>query len=424
MVDLTKDASALAEALNSDAEFMLAARFWDGGFRLSIGDRAPLEIRVTQGAPSAASAGAEGLIAISGPEEIWRGLLETRPERFLNDLGPAMALGLELESAPLVFTQYYPALMRAIEVMRGEDPTQRRAEPSGRPVGAHDAATGRYVHLDLGGDRYRVYYEEAGQGVPLLLQHTAGAHGAQWRHLFERPEITDRFRLIAYDLPYHGKSLPPTGRRWWAEPYQLNGDFLRSVPVALADALGLERPAFMGCSVGGLLALDLALHHPERFRAVISVEGVLRVEDDVDDEILAGFWHPQVSNEFKGRLMHGLTSPTAPEAYRRETIQTYMAGWPPCFLGDLHYYAEEFDLRERAGEIDTSKVAVHILNGEYDWTGSCEKGEAAHRAIRGSTWTRMEGLGHFPMSEDPEAFLRYLTPLLDRIAEAEPVAAE
>src|SRR6185437_16929249 len=132
-----------------------------------------------------------------------------------------------------------------------------------------DSPVGRYVHLELEGRGYRVYFEEAGEGIPLLLQHTAGAHGSQWRHLFEVPEITSRFRLIAYDLPFHGKSLPPLGLHWWAEEYRLSTQFAMSVPVALARELELDQPVFMGCSIGGLLALDLARYHGDVFRAVI-----------------------------------------------------------------------------------------------------------------------------------------------------------
>ena len=69
--------------------------------------------------------------------------------------------------------------------------------------------------------------------------------------------------MIAYDLPYHGKSLPPEGRTWWAEEYRLTKDFLMQVPLALARAIGLERPVFMGSSIGGHLALDLASNHPD-----------------------------------------------------------------------------------------------------------------------------------------------------------------
>ena len=66
--------------------------------------------------------------------------------------------------------------------------------------------------------------KKPGQGIPLLLQHTAGSHGVQFRHLFEMPEITDEFRLIAYDLPFHGKSVPRRRQTWWSEPYRLTRD--------------------------------------------------------------------------------------------------------------------------------------------------------------------------------------------------------
>ena len=46
-----------------------------------------------------------------------------------------------------------------------------------------DKAVGRYVHLTIDDIEYRVYYEESGSGIPLLLQHTAGCDGRQCRHL-------------------------------------------------------------------------------------------------------------------------------------------------------------------------------------------------------------------------------------------------
>ena len=113
--------------------------------------------------------------------------------------------------------------------------------------------------------------------------------------------------------------------------------------------------------------------------------------------------------------MDGLMSPTSPKAYRKETSFVYASGWPPAFLGDLYYYMEDYDLRGLAGEIDTTKVGVHILSGEYDYSGTAELGQAAHDAIAGSTWVEMQGVGHFPMSENPEAFIRYLKPILDSI---------
>jgi pimeloyl-ACP methyl ester carboxylesterase len=281
-------------------------------------------------------------------------------------------------------------------------------------AGRFDSPVGRYVHVDLDGVEHRLYFEEAGEGIPLLLQHTAGSHGTQFRHLFEMAEITERFRLIAYDLPFHGKSIPPTSVPWWTTEYRLTREFAMSVPLALAAALGLDRPAFMGCSVGGQLALDLACFHPDSFRAVIALEPALKLPGTLDG--LLGFWHPGVGNETKARMMHGLTAPDSPEALRRETIWAYSCGWPPSFIGDLHYYVLDHDLRELAATIDTTRCQVHLLSGEYDWSGTAELGREAHEAIAGSTFAVMDGVGHFPMSEDPERLREHLLPVLDLIA--------
>ncbi len=276
-----------------------------------------------------------------------------------------------------------------------------------------DAPVGRYVHVEIDGDDHRVYFEEAGSGIPLLLGHTAGAHGTQWRHLFEDERITRDFRLIAFDLPYHGKSLPPAGREWWAEQYRLTTESFMAVTLAVAHALELDRPVYMGCSIGGLLALDLARYHPEEFRAVIGLQPALRIGGSLDE--LAPFWHPRVSGEYKATMMYGLTAPTSPEEFRRETVFVYSQGWPQAFLGDLKFYVEDHDLTSEAVNIDTSLCAVHLLSGEYDYSATPDMGKAAHEAIPGSTWSMMPGVGHFPMVENPSVFIEHLLPVLDQI---------
>jgi pimeloyl-ACP methyl ester carboxylesterase len=277
-----------------------------------------------------------------------------------------------------------------------------------------DAATGRYVHLDIAGIEYRVYFEENGDGIPLLLQHTAGADARQWRHVLEDSQLARRFRMIAYDLPYHGKSLPPTGIEWWKQEYRLTKDFLMRVPVTLSQALELERPAYMGSSIGGHLALDMALHHPDEFRAVIGLEAAAATPGGYLE-----IWnHPRVSSAFKASVMYGLMSPTAPEASRRETAWGYSQGAPPVFKGDLYYHDVDHAMGETARQIDTSKLAVYLLTGEYDWSTPPALSQAVADQIPGALYQTMEGLGHFPMSEDPEQFLRYLRPVLEQIRAA------
>ena len=443
----------------NDGEFRLASRHWDGGVRLNIGDET-LELFLADGEQSTVDKNPSGMIEVSGVAAVWEEVLRANPKRFHNDVmaNISQRCGLKRQGDAVVFAQYYAAAMRAVELLRpslvgfeatleatleatSEATSETASETASetgpeihsgtgpetgsktlsqimphdnRPQGTIDAPIGRYVHLNLDGHDHRIYFEEAGQGIPLLMQHTAGCHSSQWRHLFEFPEITERFRLIAYDLPCHGKSIPPVGVAWWDEQYLLKGAFLRSIPIKLSEALELVDPVFMGCSVGGLLALDLAHKHSAMFRAVISVEGALKIEGKLTD--YGELYHPQVNNEYKARLMEGLMAPSSPKPYRKETSFVYACGWPPAFIGDLYYYVEEYDLRKDAAEIDTKAVDVHILSGEYDYSGTSELGKAAHEAIAGSTWQEMKGVGHFPMSENPQAFREYILPILDRIA--------
>jgi pimeloyl-ACP methyl ester carboxylesterase len=275
-----------------------------------------------------------------------------------------------------------------------------------------DESTGRYVYLTIDGLDYRVYFEENGHGIPLLLQHTAGADGRQWRHVLADTALAANFRVIAYDLPYHGKSLPPEDTDWWAREYKLTKEFLMKVPLTLGRELGLDRPVFMGSSIGGHLAIDLALHHPGEFRAVIGLEASMATPGGYQDM----WYHPRISNDFKASVMYGLMSPTSPENLRHETAWVYSQGAPPVFKGDLYYYSIDHDLTKTAEQIDTSQTAVYIMCGEYDWSSTPAMARALADRIPGAIYRDMPGLGHFPMSENPELFMKYVRPVLAEIA--------
>ena len=69
--------------------------------------------------------------------------------------------------------------------------------------------TGRYLTVSILGRDHRVFVEEAGEGIPLICLHTAGADSRQYRHLLNDGQVTDRFRVICFDMPWHGRSDPP-----------------------------------------------------------------------------------------------------------------------------------------------------------------------------------------------------------------------
>jgi len=273
---------------------------------------------------------------------------------------------------------------------------------------------GRYLRLDLAGEPHRLYVEEAGQGVPLLCLHTAGADSRQYRAVLNDPEILKAFRVIAFDLPWHGKSSPPAG--WHElEEYRLTSRAYVDTVVALADALELDRPVAMGCSIGGRIVLHLALEHPDRFGAVIGLQAGAHVDLYYDTQWLH---RPDVhGGEVCAAVVSGLVGPAAPDEHRWETLWHYMQGGPGVFKGDLYFYKVDGDIRQQLHRIDAARCPVHLLSGEYDYSCTPQDTLDAAQRIPGSTVAIMKGLGHFPMSEAPDEFLEHLRPVLARILE-------
>ena len=172
----------------------------------------------------------------------------------------------------------------------------------------YDPAVGRYIYINIQGVEYRIYFEESGKGIPLVCQHTAGSDAQQWYHLLNDEEITSRYRVIAPDLPYHGKSLPPRSIEWWKQEYRLTLSFLVDFYKAFNRALDLNNPVYLGCSMGGHLAPDLALECPEEFRAVIGIGATLRTDRS---EILEWLHHPRISDDFRASAMYHMSAPTS-----------------------------------------------------------------------------------------------------------------
>src|SRR5512145_1973567 len=129
---------------------------------------------------------------------------------------------------------------------------------------------GRYLTTEVSGVSYRIYFEEAGSGVPLLCLHTAGADSRQFRHLMTDPDVTSRYRVIAFDMPYHGRSNPPD--RWWLKKYRLTTVEYLATIRAVWLALELDRPVVMGGSMGGAIVLAMAVEYQRELRGIIGLE--------------------------------------------------------------------------------------------------------------------------------------------------------
>ncbi|HUS98216.1 MAG TPA: alpha/beta hydrolase, partial [Hyphomicrobiaceae bacterium] len=228
-------------------------------------------------------------------------------------------------------------------------------------------------------------------------------------------DITNRFRVIAFDMPWHGKSSPPVG--WQDEEYKLTTDSYVELVRTVSAALKLESPVVMGCSIGGRVVLELARRHPDEFRAIIGLQSSAFVQRYFD---ISWLHRPNVhGGEMSAAYCYGLVGPAAPLEHRWETLWYYMQGGPGVFKGDLHFYSIDGDVSESLAQIDTARCPVYMLTGEYDYSCTPEASQATAARIDGAKLTVMERLGHFPMSEDPDTFKIYLLPVLEQITEGQ-----
>ena len=273
--------------------------------------------------------------------------------------------------------------------------------------------TGRYFTLEVGGTSYRIYMEESGSGIPLLCLHTAGSDARQFRHILCDHDITSRFRVIAFDMPWHGKSNPP--KNFHNTEYKLTVEAYKNVVTSFIGALNLEKPVVMGCSMGGRIVCHLALENPSKYRAMIALEGADKLSPYYD---LDWLHRPDVhGGEIQAAFVSSQIAPQSPIQFRHETLWNYMQGGPGVVKGDLYFYWLDGDFDKVSGKIDTNLCPIYLMSGEYDCSCTPERMFATAKRVKGSKPILMEGIGHFPMSENPALFKQYLIPVLSEIVD-------
>jgi pimeloyl-ACP methyl ester carboxylesterase len=406
----------LAELVNGDESLVRRGRWLTTTFLLEAGEVVWL-VRVVEGRIERVERGPFLLrawsFAIRASEESWQRFWEPVPAPGYHDLFAMSRNGVaRIEGDLLPLMTHLRYLQDVLTAPRRAKVTATHAASGLADPVTMEPIVGRYLRLIFAGRPHRIYFEEAGRGIPLVCLHTAGADGRQYRHLLNDAVITSHYRVIAFDMPWHGKSLPPPG--WQREEYRLTTGAYTELILTVCRALALERPVVLGCSIGGKIVLNLAIEHPEAFRALIGVEAADYQPPWYDDT--TWLHRPDVhGGELAGAMMSGLIAPQSPEETRWDTLWGYMQGGPGVFKGDLYFYRVDGDLRDRVTRIDTRRCPLYLLTGEYDF--SCQPDDTLRTAakIPGARVTIMKEIGHFPMSEHPAQFRRYLLPVLDEI---------
>jgi pimeloyl-ACP methyl ester carboxylesterase len=262
---------------------------------------------------------------------------------------------------------------------------------------------------------HRVFYRSAGSGPVIVLVHGITSTSATWANVL--PYLAEHFTVIAPDLLGHGESAKPRG------DYSL-GAYASGVRDLLI-ALGHERATFVGHSLGGGVAMQLAYQFPEHCDrlALVSSGGLgreigllLRAATIPGSELVL----PLLVNDpligagrAVGRLLGrvGLRVHTDLGEVLRGHASLSDGEARSAFLHTLRTIVDPWGQRVDASDRLYLAQAVPFLLvwGERDPIIPVEHAHAAHRLVPGSQLEIFPAAGHFPHLDDPLRFVRLLT---------------
>jgi pimeloyl-ACP methyl ester carboxylesterase len=404
------EAAAWRAACRDDAALAVWAGEWSACFAIeSDGTRVSFDFVNGIVQPG----GGTPLFTLSAPAAIWEKFLQPVPPRHHHGIFAMLYRVPEFQilGETVAFMQHAHLARRVLEIgkwlaLGNTAPAPVSLAPRGGKR-AVPVVTGGYVPVTAAGTTYQMYYEIAGSGRDVLCMHTAGADGRQFHGLMADPRITAGHRLVAFDLPWHGKSPPPDGGI--PGSWRLNTDLYVELIMGFIAAIGLQRPVALGASMSGEICLELAFRHPEAFAGIIACEAC----EQVTRRQTQWASHPRVNQSlFVPEWIRGLSAPQSPAEWQEQIAWHYGQGGPAVFFGDIAFYSGDWDARERVGRIDTNRCRLFMLTGEYDYSCTVEMSEATAAKIPGAQFQAMPGIGHFPFAENPRRFAEYLLPIL------------
>ena len=231
-----------------------------------------------------------------------------------------------------------------------------------------------------------VNYEEAGTGFPLVLVH--GLNGDLTGWVLILPEFSKHYRTVAMDVRGHGATSKPD------QPYSIQS-FSEDLYEFLKN-LGIPKAHIFGLSMGGAIAQQFALDHPEMARSLILVSTFSFVDEHAR----------QAFNGLKSRLAQGGYPAFFDEVVKLAFTPKYIAANPgpiaelkqkriqinsPVAIGRATDACLGVNLKDQISQIT---VPTLVISGRKDVFTPIHLAEQIHRSIRASEWKILEGVGH------------------------------
>lgn len=238
----------------------------------------------------------------------------------------------------------------------------------------------------------KLYYEEAGEGTPIILLHGLSASMLMYKK--EIAYLKKQFRVIAFDFRGHGKSEKPLH-------YTLE-DHVHDV-ISLMDHLSIKKASLIGASMGSYIAQGVAIAVPERVDKLILVvpksngktSSTMRIFAQYADEIEHLDEDEKLAHMSK-YIFYNLSAIANSMEDMTEIIVL-----SPEQQESANKALEGFDFRPNLHKISAKTL---VISGRYDGLNPPELGRETASHIQVATFVEFEKSGHSPNVEEPERF--------------------
>jgi 3-oxoadipate enol-lactonase len=293
-----------------------------------------------------------------------------------------------------------------LPVVMGICATQAQITPAAE-AGAGAGARSGYVDVDGG----RLFYEELGEGRPVVLLHDGLLHRETWDAQF--PVLAAQYRVVRYDRRGYGRSTEAQA------PFSDVRDL-----DAVMTALRIEDAAVIGCSSGGQLAIDYTLAHPERVSALVLVGAIVSGMGFTEHfTTRGGRFHPTPATtldeviEYFSNVDPYSISPANHAA--KERANALLRANPQNLNWARGRFVEPL-ARPALHALGEIAVPTLILVGEYDIPDVHAHCGAIEAGIAGARRIVVSGAGHLVHMDQPEVFNELVLNFLATPAADEP----
>jgi pimeloyl-ACP methyl ester carboxylesterase len=266
-----------------------------------------------------------------------------------------------------------------------------------------------YVRTD---DRVRIYYEEHGEGTPLVLAYGIGGNADLWD--VNVPALSARHRLVLWEPRGHARSGSP------ADPAKYS--FARWVLdlKSVLDHLRLRRAHVGGLSLGAGIATRFALRFPGRVRSLIvtnsssaaglplPVEALLMRARSIEVTLAKGM---EAMAEFAMAANPNVAARLALDPGAREEFYAYYRRLAP--IGYANSLRALLAMDHITGELSRIRVPVLLVGGDRD--PSLAPMKVMRRRIADSRLVVLSPASHFANRDQPAAWNRAVTRFLDAV---------